>query len=82
MVKLKDFIKKLQDLVEKYPQFSELPVIYSSDDEGNSFHTVNMTAAPLQIEDIEENYLEVTGWFLGDVEDSISIEDVNAILIN
>ena len=36
-MKLKDYIKQLNEIAKKYPN---LTVITSSDDEGNSFHEV------------------------------------------
>jgi hypothetical protein len=36
-MKLKDYIKKLQDLADQHPNAI---VVYASDSEGNSFHTV------------------------------------------
>ena len=39
-MKLKDYIKKLQEIEKDYP---DLEVIYAADDEGNHFRPVNHT---------------------------------------
>lgn len=81
---LKDFIKELQDLVKQYPQFEDLPVAYSSDDEGNSYHLIYSTGLPIQVENPTAHNLELVGYFNGDEDDidNSAIEDINIILIN
>lgn len=81
---LKEYIKELQNLVKEYPQFAELPVAYSSDDEGNSYHLVHNTGTPIQVEDPTTHYLELVNYFNGDEEDrdNAALKDVNIILIN
>lgn len=39
-MKLKDYLKHLQELVEEHPEMLEYDVVYSSDDEGNDFKEV------------------------------------------
>lgn len=55
-MKLKEYIKKLQKLEDL--GFGDLPLIYSSDDEGNSYHEVNMGPEPL-IADLSTYYIEL-----------------------
>jgi hypothetical protein len=40
-MKLKEYFKKLQNIIKKYPESLEYEVIMSSDDEGNNFQIVN-----------------------------------------
>ena len=39
-MKLKEFIKQLEELVEKNPEYREFEVVYSVDDEGNQYFPV------------------------------------------
>lgn len=45
-MKLRKYIKHLKKLVKKYPELLDKKVIYSIDDEGNSFHRVCNTPTP------------------------------------
>ena len=37
---VKEYLDKLQKLVEEHPEYLELKVVYSKDDEGNQFKPV------------------------------------------
>ena len=39
-MKAKDYVNNLVEMLKKDPQIGELEVIYSQDDEGNSYHAV------------------------------------------
>ena len=42
-MKLKEFMTHLDELLEEFPEAGEFEVIYSKDDKGNGFNTVNYT---------------------------------------
>jgi len=54
---LKEYIKKLQELENK--GFGDLPLIYSTDDEGNAYHEVSMGPEPLIANDLSTYYIEL-----------------------
>lgn len=57
MKTLDKYIEQLQELSKQ--GYGNLPIVYSADDEGNSYHTVNEYEPSLFIvEDINEYYLE------------------------
>lgn len=60
MILLKTYLEELNKLVKENPEFLELPVVYCSDDEGNDLHKVIMYAAPLNVEDVSQYFLELT----------------------
>lgn len=78
MITVNKLIKKLQELSSK--GYGELPVIYSADDEGNSYHKVNNEPSEFLVEDITEYYLETN--FEYDKEDKILDFTPNCIIIN
>lgn len=39
-MKLEKYVENLQRLLEKHPEYKELTVVYSKDDEGNGFDKV------------------------------------------
>lgn len=63
---LREYLEKLNKLVEENPNYLELEVIYSSDDEGNSYSNIHHEPTPVFIEEDEgdkycydkENYEE------------------------
>lgn len=65
-MKFKDYLKELDELVKKHPKALEMDLIYSIDDEGNSFHRVYWGAsigyfkdnAFIASEHFEENNLD------------------------
>lgn len=84
--------KNIDELLQKYPQFATLPLVYSSDDEGNSFKKVWNDISPAQFHNIQEWELELVGFLNEDnpegkmdedqMVDDICYKDVNAIVIN
>jgi len=78
MITVNKLIKKLQELANK--GYGELPCIYSSDDEGNSYHSVYNEPSEFLVEDIEEYQLE-TAFEYDDKDDVINFEP-NCIIIN
>lgn len=66
-MKLKKFLKLINEAVEKNPELLKATVVYSIDEEGNAFHKVEVTATP--------------GIYKGGDFD-LSYENVNAICIN
>lgn len=76
-----DLIQSLQLLVNHNPKFGNLPIIYSNDDEGNSYQKIYNSPVLTQVENIDEYYLEVVGFYDED-SDEIALEDVNCVIIN
>jgi hypothetical protein len=56
-MKLKQYIKKLKALEKEY---GDLIVVYSIDDEGNDYQKVELDPTLMQVENIENRYLETT----------------------
>jgi hypothetical protein len=79
MKTLKDLKDNIERLLIEHPEYANLPLIYSSDDEGNSFHLVHSSLCLAQVEDIKEYYLELVGF---DGDEDINSEDINCICIN
>lgn len=78
-MKLKEYLKKIQEAVKENPSILEMEVIYSADDEGNAYQKVHNEPTPCQIEDINEYFLEMVGF---EDDEEIATEDCNAICIN
>ena len=78
MITVNKLIEKLQELKNK--GYGELPCIYSSDDEGNSFHKIYNEPSEYLVENIEEYYLESN--FEYDDEDNVLDFEPNCIIIN
>lgn len=82
MLLLKNYLKSLQELIEKYPEASEYPIIYSHDDEGNEYQRVINEPTLCQLEDPNQKsyrFLELVGFHDGN---DILREDCNAVIIN
>ena len=84
---LKDLKQNIEEILKKYPEWENLPLIFSSDDEGNSYHYCHNDLSPAQTEDINNKYyLEIVGFFddtnPNDDDRDISVKDVNCICIN
>ena len=83
---LKQLRDNIDEILKKYPHWENLPIISSSDAEGNSYEKVYNDLSPAQVEDINEYYLEVVGFFddtnPNDAERDISEKDINCICIN
>jgi hypothetical protein len=70
-------IKKLQ-LFER-EGYGDLPIIYSSDDEGNSYSVCYFSPVLAQVKDIKANYLDLIGF---PVSDRVTKENCNCVCIN
>ena len=81
MITVKNLIEHLNKLVKENPEAINYPVIYSSDDEGNSFHHAIGIPALTQVEFLGEHYLEMVGVYDED-SDKIVKEDCNCVIIN
>ena len=90
MKTLKQLSLDIDNLLRENPQFGDLPVIYSSDDEGNSYKKVHQDVTPAMAIDVKEWELELVG-FLGnnkndyeeeENQDLIEVKDINCICIN
>lgn len=78
MITVNKMIEKLQELKEK--GYGELPCIYSSDDEGNSYQKVYNEPSEYLVEDVNEYELETD--FEYDEQDNIIDFKPNCIIIN
>ena len=76
---LNDLKENIDKLLTEHPEWGSLPIIYSSDDEGNDHHVGSNELSPAQVENIHSWSLELVG-YLGD--DEIAEEDINCICIN
>jgi hypothetical protein len=78
MKTLKDLRNNIDEILKKNPEYENLPLIYSSDEEGNSFKLLYNDLTPMQVEDNTQYYLEL----VYDDEDEILEDDINCICIN
>ena len=69
-MKLKKYIKKLNELIEKHPEALECKVIYSKDDEGNVFQEVGFSPSVGFYDDSGAEYiqLEEVGGYVGEID--------------
>lgn len=67
------FIENCLMLVKNNPKLAELPVISSSDDEGNSFKKIIFTPTLMKVDDIEDKFMDA---------EEADEDDCNAICIN
>ncbi len=74
-MKLGEYLKILNSIVEENPENINLEVIYSSDDEGNNHHIVHNEPAVGKVEDLSEFFLELEGF-------DDEVEEHNIICIN
>ena len=58
-MKAKDYVNNLVEMLKKDPQIGELEVIYSQDDEGNSYQKVNFHACILKTKGLKNQYIDV-----------------------
>ena len=82
MITLNGYIGFLQSIVEENKEFGEMPVAYSTDDEGNAYHLIHQQLTPCQVNDLEERYLDIHGYYDDTPDSDIKIEDVNCIIVN
>ena len=74
MITVKDLVTQLAKMVNSDPKYGQLPVIYATDDEGNSYHHVQNIPGLATVEDLDERYLEIS-------EDS-NMDNANCVIIN
>lgn len=79
MKTLRDLKNNIDELLRYHPDWENLPIIYSGDEEGNEYTKVNNDLCPTQVENINDYYLEIVG-FLDD--NDIDEKDINCICIN
>ncbi len=54
-----EYVNNLVEMLKKDPQIGELEVIYSQDDEGNSYQKVNFHASLLKTKGLKNQYIDV-----------------------
>lgn len=81
MITVRNLIDHLHKIIEDNPKLEDLPIIYSSDDEGNSYQKVHNLPGLSQVEDLDSWILEVIGFYDED-SDKIAKEDCNCVIIN
>lgn len=54
-----EYVNNLTQLLKKNPEIAELEVIYSQDDEGNSYQKVNFHACLLKTKGLKNQYIDV-----------------------
>jgi hypothetical protein len=79
---LKEFVSQLQKVIENDPISADMEVIYSSDEEGNSFQKIYSLGGFMKIVDLEERYLDMDYDDEDDDSSAFRIEDCNAFCIN
>ena len=85
MITLGQHLSNIRKLLDWHPEWADLPIIYASDDEGNSYHNVYNLPIPAQVHDIKEHYLELVDIYIEEKDaqsEDISRDDVNCIIIN
>jgi len=70
---------ELDNLVLLNPDWGNLVICYSSDDEGNSYQKIHNTISPAQVHNVLDYDLEVIGYL---DEEGIDKENINALIIN
>jgi hypothetical protein len=75
MITLKQLQQDILKMMVEHPEWADLPIIYSSDDEGNEFKKVHNNLTPMIAEDINQWSLEVDGA-------NGKLKKVNCICIN
>jgi hypothetical protein len=72
---LKEYIENLQKIVERNPEYENLEVVYSVDDEGNGYGGINYTPT-LGFWNEDDNFISA------DSEDFNEGDPINVICIN
>ena len=81
-MKFKDYVKGLQEFLEKNPKTAEMEVVTSIDDEGNGYNAVQFGASIAQFYSMEDPWLELVGFYEKENKESPALEDCNAVIIN
>jgi hypothetical protein len=78
MVTLRKFLVQIDKLTKEFPKALDLPLIYSSDDKGNSYKDVNHIPSLFTVEDINDRKMDMK-WN----EDETEMDkNYNCIIIN
>ena len=56
---LRGYVQTLVDMLKRNPEIEHYTVIYSSDDEGNSYQKVNFTPSVMLSEGLDNNYIVI-----------------------
>ena len=56
---LRVYVQTLVDMLKRNPEIEHYTVIYSSDDEGNSYQKVNFTPSVMLSEGLDNNYIVI-----------------------
>ena len=81
-MKFKDYVKGLQEFLEKNPKTAEMEVVTSIDDEGNGYNVVQFGPSIAQFHNMKDLCLELVGFYEEEDEESPALEDCNAVIIN
>lgn len=76
---LKTLQQNILKILLEHPEWGDLPLISSSDDEGNDYHKVYNDLSPAQVENIKNYSLELVGF---EGEEDVDTKDINCICIN
>lgn len=57
---LKEHLDEINKLIESNPEVGNFPIIYSSDDEGNSYQPVWFKPTLVSVINLDQSYLEIT----------------------
>mgnify|MGYP001768904570 CR=1 FL=1 len=79
LMKLREYMMALNELVKKNPSFLDLDIIYSRDDEGNGYQEICFSPVPGRYEDGE---FESCDYDEDDNEIDIPDDEINAICMN
>jgi hypothetical protein len=83
MVTLNEYKKNIDSFLKKHPDLGDKQIIFSSDDEGNSFQKANGEITPVSCEDIEKDYfLEINEFYSVEDLTKEELDTVNAVCIN
>lgn len=78
-MKFKDYIKNLQEFLEKNPKTAEMEVVT---DEGNGYNAVQFEPSIAQFHNMKDLCLELVGFYEEEDKESPALEDCNAVIIN
>lgn len=56
---LRVYVQTLVDMLKRNPEIEHYTVVYSSDDEGNSYQKVNFTPSVMLSEGLDNNYIVI-----------------------
>ncbi len=88
---LLEYKKEIEDLLESNPEYGDMTIIYSADDEGNYYQKVNYGPSPAVVENLEDYNLEMVGNLGDKVEvwdgeeektEILGKDRINCIIIN